>query len=226
MRPTVVLFDVDGTLITTGGAGRRALERAFETAFGEPGVFDFSFGGMTDYAIIRGGLTASGRDATAESIRAVLDVYLDALTHEVRAADVYRVHVGIHEALDALERLPNVAVGLGTGNIERGARIKLDRARINHRFEFGGFGCDAEDRAELIGVGAARGAARLGCDRNDCRLVIVGDTPKDVRAAHDNGGECIAVATGGCTADELRDAGARWVVDDLSCLNVSDLFAS
>ena len=225
MTPTIVLYDVDGTLITTGDAGRLALEHAFEEAYQRPGVFDFSFAGMTDRAILRGGLRRSGLPDDARALERIMDVYLDVLRREVEAAERYFVHSGIVRSIEALLGAPNVAVGLGTGNIEKGARIKLDRARLNDYFGFGGFGCDAEDRAELIAAGAHRGAQRLGRPLDQCRLVIIGDTPKDAAAAHANGGECIAVATGGCTREELDQCGARWVFDDLGDVDVLSILA-
>lgn len=223
MTHTIVLFDVDGTLITTGGAGRRALERAFDVALEHPGAFDFSFAGMTDRAIIRGGLEGSRFPATDEMVERVMGVYLEVLRDEVESADRYFVHAGILDAILALHAIPNVEVGLGTGNIEAGARIKLDRAELNPHFAFGGFGCDSEDRAELIGAGARRGAERLGLSLEECQLVIIGDTPKDTAAAHANGGECIAVATGGASREDLEASDARWVFDDLDGVSVPEL---
>ncbi len=216
-RPTVVLFDVDGTLITTGGTGRKALQRAFERVHGRPDACaHFSFAGMTDRAIFREGLRAIGADTEPVSIDALLASYLAHLEREVAEAPVYRVHAGIVSALDALYALSHVALGLGTGNVEAGARTKLARVDLNRYFSFGGFGCDAEDRAVLIRVGAERGAVLLGEPLAACRLVIVGDTPKDVAAAHANGGECIAVATGGASYEALVDAGAEVVCHDLT----------
>jgi phosphoglycolate phosphatase-like HAD superfamily hydrolase len=120
---------------------------------------------------------------------------------------------GVLELLDALEGSRGVALGLGTGNIEAGARIKLTPARLSERFAFGGFGCDAEDRAELLEAGARRGAAALGAARARCRVVIIGDTPLDVAAAHAIGAECLAVATGNFDVDALQ--GAERVVERL-----------
>src|SRR4051812_2638268 len=119
-RPTVLLFDVDGTLVTTGGVGRRALERAFERAYGRADACtSFRFDGMTDRGIARQGLAAIGVEPTTERIDALLDVYLGVLVEEVDAADParYRVHAGMREAIDGgLSR--GCAVGLGTGNIK------------------------------------------------------------------------------------------------------------
>ena len=216
-RPTVVLFDVDGTLITTGGTGRRALERAFERVHGRADACEhFSVAGMTDRAIFRKGLQAIGAPGTEAEIDHLLESYLAHLAAEVARAPVYGVHEGIVGALEVLSAEAHIAVGLGTGNVEAGARTKLERVDLNHYFAFGGFGCDAEPRAELIRVGAKRGAARLGVPLSACRLVIVGDTPKDVAAAHANGGECVAVATGGASFDDLVAADGDLVCHDLT----------
>jgi phosphoglycolate phosphatase-like HAD superfamily hydrolase len=158
-------------------------------------------------------------------VERVMAVYLDVLRDEVKNAERYFVHPGILDAILALRSLPGVAVGLGTGNIEEGARIKLDRAELNPHFAFGGFGCDSEDRAELIAAGARRGADRLGRALDQCQLVIVGDTPKDTAAAHANRGQCIAVATGGASREELEASGARWVFDSLEDVSLPELLA-
>ena len=223
MRPLVVLYDIDGTLISTGGAGRRALERTFAEAFGRPGNFDFPFGGMTDRAIIRGGLRATGLDDDDESIEFVMRSYTDVLVDEIATTERYVVHPGVWESLDALAAFDDVAIGLGTGNVEVGARIKLERAGLNESFAFGGFGCDDEDRALLIAAGARRGADRLGAPIDECRLIIIGDTPKDVAAAHANRGECVAVATGGSTRAALEESRPRWVFDDLAGIDWPEL---
>lgn len=220
MTPTIVLYDVDGTLISTGGAGRRAIERAFEAAFERTATFEFSFAGMTDRAIVRGGLRGASLPDDDDHIDRVMDVYLEVLRAEVRKTPRYLVHPGIVESIEQLLGFSEVAVGLGTGNIEAGARIKLERAGLNRYFDFGGFGCDAEDRAELIGAGARRGAHRLGRTVEECRLIVIGDTPKDAAAAHANGGDCLAVATGGASREALEACGARWVVSDLTQLHV------
>ena len=120
------------------------------------------------------------------------------------------------ETLDAARALPEVAVGLGTGNIREGARIKLERVGIYDRFAFGGFGCDAEDRTELIRRGAKRGADRLGANRDRCRVVVIGDTPKDVAAAQAIGAECVGVGTGSFSAEQLLAAGARRAFSNLA----------
>jgi len=217
MTPTVLLFDVDGTLVSTGGAGGRALRGALERE-GYPADATFSYAGMTDRAIVRRHLAEAAIHATDAIIDAVLERYLTLLAEEVDQApeETYVLHEGTMEALDAAESRGGIAVGLGTGNVERGARIKLGRVGASERFAFGGFGCDAEDRAELIAVGAERGAARLGVPRSECRVVVIGDTPRDVSAALSNDAECLAVATGRYSLDALRAAGATHAFDSLA----------
>ncbi len=214
--PTVVLFDIDGTLLTSGGAGRRAIDRAFGAQFGRTDACaNLSLAGRTDRAIVRYALQAIGVVATAAAIEAVLDAYLGFLVQEVAVTADCRLHPGVAETLAALEDRPDFAIGLGTGNIEKGARIKLGQVGIADRFAFGGFGCDHEERGELLGIGAARGAARLGVERQACRVVVIGDTPRDVEAARHIGARSIAVATGPYTAEELAASGADHVFADL-----------
>ena len=216
-NPTIILFDVDGTLIASSATGRKALERAFMERHGRSDACDhFSFAGMTDRAIFREGLRTIGAEVTEAEIDATIALYVTYLAGEVESAEHYGLHPCILEALDALVDLPHVALGLGTGNVERGARTKIERVRLNHYFEFGGFGCDAEPRAALIRVGAERGAARLGLPLEACRLIIVGDTPKDIAAAHANAGICIAVATGSYSHEALVESGGDLVCHDLS----------
>lgn len=208
MKPTVLLFDIDGTLVSTGGAGRRSIERAFIEHTGTAAVLDFSFAGMTDRAIVRLGLSQAGRTADAAAIAAVLASYLRALEEEVAAAPQFVVHEGVTEALAAAAGWAGHVMGLGTGNVRDGARVKLGRAGLYDRFTFGGFGCDAEDRAELLRTGAERGAAMLGAPRAECRVVVIGDTPKDVAAALAIGAEAIGVGTGPYSAENLIACGA------------------
>jgi phosphoglycolate phosphatase len=221
MRPTVYLFDIDGTLISTGGAGRRSMEGAFAELFGARGVaaIEFSFAGMTDRAIVRNGLVALEGPAAPHdlaSIERVLEAYLARLADEVRRAETYVVHPGVRSILDWLPKTAATAIGLGTGNVRRGAYAKLTRGDLHDAFAFGGFGCDAEDRTELLRVGARRGAAALGLPLDECRIVVIGDTPKDVSAAHGIGAECIGVGTGGFAPEALRDLGAHHAFDDLA----------
>jgi phosphoglycolate phosphatase len=219
MRPTVLLFDIDGTLVTTGGAGRRAISRAFETLHGRRDACDsFSLSGMTDRAIVRKALSIIGAEISAMAIDAVIGSYLSFLDEEVeRTADAeYFVHAGMREAVAESRARQGVAVGLGTGNVREGARVKLERVGIYDQFAFGGFGCDHEDRVELIRHGARCGAQLLGAPLEECRVVVIGDTPKDVDAAKGIGALCIGVGTGNFTAAALREAGADFAFSDFT----------
>jgi phosphoglycolate phosphatase-like HAD superfamily hydrolase len=180
------------------------MEGAFERVTGRrDACAAFSFAGMTDRAIARAGLRAVGARADEGDIDALLDAYVALLEDEVAGSPGFRVLEGVPAALAAAEARERCAIGLGTGNVRPGARVKLDRAGLFERFAFGGFGCDHEDRAELLRAGAARGAALLGATEAACRVVVIGDTPKDVDAARRIGAECLAVATGSYDAAAL-----------------------
>ncbi len=223
-RPTVLLFDIDGTLVTTGGVGRLALERAFEIHHGRADACAFRLDGMTDRAIVRTALRALGAADSDAAIDAVLAVYLEVLADAVARADdqSYRLHAGMLAALDASRKEERIAVGLGTGNVREGARLKLERVGVFDRFAFGGFGSDHEDRTELIRCGALRGAARLGVPLEACRVVVIGDTPKDVAAAKGIGAESIGVGTGHFSPDDLIACGATHAFADLSATGALD----
>lgn len=217
MRPTVLLFDIDGTLISTGGAGRRAIESAFARRFGRADAFTgFSFGGMTDRAILRAGLSAIGRAPDEGEMDELIALYLGILAEEMAAESACIVHPGVEPALDAVVGRARVAVGLGTGNVREGARLKLTKKGLYQRFSFGGFGCDHELRHELLRIGAERGALELGAPLGECRVVVIGDTPKDIDAAKAIGAECIAVATGFFREDALAACGPTRVFRDLT----------
>jgi phosphoglycolate phosphatase-like HAD superfamily hydrolase len=218
MRPTVLLFDIDGTLVTTGGVGRRALERVFEELYGRSNALSaIRLDGMTDPSIVKGGLAAIGAEVSAAAIERVLETYVRILEDEVAKADParYRLHRGMAEALERAASTANVALGLGTGNIREGARLKLNKVGVYDRFTFGGFGSDHEDRPTLIRRGAERGAAQLGAELSTCRVVIVGDTPKDVAAAQAMGAESIGVGTGSFRPPDLMAVGATAAFHDL-----------
>jgi phosphoglycolate phosphatase-like HAD superfamily hydrolase len=181
---------------------------------------------MTDRAIIRGGLERVGLPADDATIDRICATYLDALADEMPTSKGFVVHPGVRELLDALTERDDVAVGLGTGNLREGARIKLEHAGIHHHFLFGGYGCDHELRPEIIRLAAERGAAHLGRPLDACRVVVIGDTPRDVEAARAVGAETLAVETGGIASDVLRAAGATWVVPDLTAAGVFELLVS
>lgn len=217
MRPTVLLFDIDGTLISAGGAGRRAVERAFLAECGRADQLEgVAFNGLTDPIIVRAGLERLGLAPDPARVDAILTAYLAVLPEELERAAAFHVKPGVGALLAALAERDGVAVGLGTGNLRTGAMLKLARAGLHEHFAFGGYGCDHADRAELLRIGAGRGAERLGAPVEGCRVVVIGDTPRDVAAALAIGAACVGVATGGCDPATLRAAGADLAVDDLT----------
>lgn len=214
--PTILLFDMDGTLLTTGGAGRRALARALEEVYGRDDLLDFQMAGLTDRLIVRTALEQGGLPHTETDLDTVLDRYLKYLGPEVAQAEGYRVFPGVEDLLLRLWARRKVALGLGTGNLEPGARTKLARGDLNRFFKFGGFGSDAEDRAALLWTGVRRGADRLSLPVERCKVTVIGDTPRDVAAALDLGFRCVGVATGPHSRQELLHAGASAALDDFT----------
>lgn len=215
--PTLFLFDIDGTLLLTGGAGRRSFERAFAEVTGRPDALStISFGGMTDKGIAHAGLEAAGIEVDDARVEALFEAYLKALAEELLRTPKYTIMPGVHDVLAKLKQLGYAAIGLGTGNLRRGAEAKLRHGQLWEQFTFGGFGCDHEQRGALLRAGAERGAQQLGVPLEDCRIVVIGDTVRDVDAAKEIGAECIGVETGGVEASVLHARGANAVYRDLT----------
>lgn len=214
MRPTVLLFDIDGTLLTCGGAGQRAMRAAFAGLHGAPEACAFPYAGRTDRGILREALARAQSPTDEATLLRTAAAYLAHLGPALAESAGFAVLPGVPALLDALPPSRDRAVGLGTGNLAAGAAQKLAHAGLADRFSFGGYGSDHADRARALALGAQRGAARLGRAATDCRVVVIGDTPRDVAAAHAIGAECLAVATGPYPAEAL--AGAHTVVDRLS----------
>lgn len=219
---TLVLFDIDGTLVLTGRAGMRALDRALADVGGRPGALDgVAVAGRTDCAIITDALRVVGAEAGETTLEAVRERYCTYLADEILRDTPHpkRVLPGVGEALGALgslEAAGAVAVGLLTGNFQRGAKIKLEYFDLWRRFRFGAFGDRHVDRRDLVPL-AIDAAARAGAGTFSAEhTVIVGDTPADVDCAHAHGAKAIAVATGTYGLDALRASGAEVVVPDLS----------
>ncbi len=216
-RPMIFLFDIDGTLVSTGGAGTRAMGWAFEAVHGRRDACDsFSLGGMTDRAIIRKALRVIEAADDDARIDHVLATYLERLKVEMAGAQDARVLAGVPAAIALAQARQDSAVGLGTGNVRQGAETKLGAMGLMQHFAFGGFGCDNEDRGALLAAGARRGAQQLARRLEECAVLVIGDTPKDVLAARAIGAQCLAVATGPFQLDVLRATDADWVVEDLT----------
>jgi phosphoglycolate phosphatase len=216
----LVLFDIDGTILWTDGAGRRAVFGALVEHFGVVDAGDHRFDGKTDPQIVRELLKKAG--ATDAEIDARLDHILESyyalLREELDGAD-HREHVfpGVHELLDELERRDDVVLGLLTGNIEAGARAKLTAVGIApHRFVVGAFGSDHHHRPELPEIARRRAERVLGQPIAGRDVVVIGDTPADVACGVGIGARAIGVATGRYSVDELEACDAAAVFPDLT----------
>jgi phosphoglycolate phosphatase len=212
-----ILFDIDGTLIRSGGASDRAWQRAFEELHGvDVEIAEVTGKGVPDPAVGRQAFEASmGREATDEEMAALLARRLEYLPEEVERSDGYRVMPGVEELLEGLLERGSL-LGLTTGNVEGAAQIKLARANLNRFFSFGGYGSDSPDRTELTKTALERGALLAGQAIDLATAFSVGDTPRDVEAGHGAGIRVIGVATGGYTVPALLEAGADAAVEDLT----------
>lgn len=203
----LVLFDIDGTLLWTDGAGRRAMEGALETVFGTRGDPSYRYDGKTDQQITREQMRASGIDDATIDARMddALDEYVRRLGGELeRDPSAARLCAGVPALLDALEAHGDNTLGLLTGNIERGARRKLAAVGLDFaRFRVNAFGCDHHSRPELPGVAQRRAREFLGYDIPGADIVIIGDTPSDIDCGRSLGVRAIGVATGRYSVDEL-----------------------
>ena len=225
MRHALFLFDIDGTLVSSGGAGRRALEAALEAHLGgavrreEPWLGGLKLDGMTDRLIVREAMLALARPFDEALCDRILTTYADRLEQEIGGPG-YAVLPGVEALLPALAARGSV-VGLCTGNIVRGARIKLRRGGLDRWFGFGeadpnGFAEDGEARERIVVAALRRGAARLGRPLDPAEALVIGDTPRDVAAAQAAGCPVLAVATGRFTVEDLRREGADHAVASLA----------
>jgi phosphoglycolate phosphatase-like HAD superfamily hydrolase len=208
-----VLFDIDGTLLITGGAGAAAWQRAFAELHGvEANIDEHTDAGMTDPEIAAIVFReVIGREGTeAERAQAIV-AYLRHLPDTIEESAGYRVMAGIERLLPTLVQ-KGILLGLVTGNIEAAARIKLARAGLNRFFSFGGYGSDASDRTELTRAALHRAGMVLGAGMAAGDCLAVGDTPRDVTAGHGAGIEVVGVATGSYSVEQLRDAGADYAI--------------
>ena len=214
--PIAILFDVDGTLISTGGAGTRSWRGAFEELHGIPAdIGEYSEAGMTDPVVGRSTFrSVLHRDPTDAEMESLLAAYLERLPTEVQASDRYRVLPGAEDALRSLHRTGRVT-GIVTGALEEAARAKLARGDLNRFLPFGGFGSDSADRIELTRRAIERGAALIRRELPPERVHVLGDTPRDMEAAAGVGAVPIGVTTGTYTADALKLAGAKVVIPTL-----------
>lgn len=215
----LLLFDVDGTLLDAGGAGRAALEGAMLEVYGTAGPIDeFAFDGLTDPDIVRTLLSMAGlEDAVIDARLASLwPSYDGRLEGELlrRRAHV-TAYPGVPELLERLQAEPRFWLGLLTGNVERGAWKKLRACALDEPFGFGAFGSDAERRVDLPPIAMRRAHAATGISFQREETILIGDTPKDIECARAGGARVLGVATGRFSMQELEEHGADWVLPGL-----------
>lgn len=215
--PSLVLFDVDGTLITSGGAGARSWRYAFDRLHGVPADIDsHSQAGETDPVVARKTFEgAIGREPTERELASIFALYLRRLSHEVATSEGYRVLDG---AVELLTRLSDAGIMLGivSGGMEGAARVKLGRGDLNGFFLFGGYGTDSADRTKLTSAAIARASLLHHHGVDPARVCVVGDTPLDVAAAKAAGAVSVAVASGAYSVEALASAGADHVLPNLA----------
>lgn len=200
----LILWDIDGTLLRTGRAGIIALTRAFAQLHGrEPDMSRVEVAGRTDKWITAQMLERNGRPVTPQHIHDLIDAYLALLPDEI-ATRPGRVLPGVQTLLDTLRARADIAQGLLTGNVQRGARIKLEHYRVWHYFEFGAFGDDSALRNELGPHAVRRARERHAVEFPAVHTFIIGDTPHDIECGKAIGARTIGVATGSYTVEQLQ----------------------
>jgi len=211
-----ILFDIDGTLIITGGAGAESWRLAFDELYGIPAdIGEFTDTGMTDPDVGRKTFEAvMHRKPERKEFTRLLERRLFYLHQTVTDSDGYRVLAGVQDLLPKLIE-DGYLLGLVTGNLEAAAHIKLHRAQLNRFFSFGGYGSDSTDRGELTRIALRRGALVYGEPLTPDQAIVVGDTPHDVQGAHAAGMKCVGVASHHFNVDQLRDSGADYALDSL-----------
>jgi phosphoglycolate phosphatase len=214
----LILFDIDGTLCLTGGAGGRAMLRAFEDVFGfNNDGKSISMAGRTDAWIVAQLAAQHGLSSDAASLQRFKDAYIGHLSREIHSPGPRKgVLPGVRPLLDRLTERNEGCLALLTGNFERGARLKLEYFDLWRYFTCGAFGDQLEERNLLLGEAIVRAAACGWPQVDPSEVLVIGDTPLDVAVAVAGGARSLAVATGDYTVDALRASGADVVVEDLS----------
>src|ERR1700726_2307550 len=219
MQRRLLLFDIDGTLIHSGGAGVHALKRALTERHGiEDDLHDIEIAGMTDSGIVISILNKHKIPATQGNIAAFLDSYVHFLSRELPRRKG-KLLPGVLELLKKLKSRKHLVLALLTGNVSRGAQLKLGHYGVWHFFEFGAFADDHQDRNQLGAFARARAKEKHGREFSAAEIDVIGDTPRDITCGKAFGARTIAVATGTWSHDELAKHQPDFLIDDLSDAN-------
>jgi phosphoglycolate phosphatase len=213
----LVLFDIDGTLVHTGGAGIKAFAKVFQTEFNAHDGFEkLKFAGRTDVSLVREFFKYHNVAETLKNFDRFFERYVFWLDY-ILAHSHTEACPGVWEFIGALKKLPNSPlIGLLTGNIRLGAEIKLRHFDLWKEFEIGGFADDNEDRDLIAAAARDRGRRILGKNLRDDEILVIGDTPFDIRCGRAINAKVLAVATGGATLEELKRYQPDWAVEDLT----------
>jgi len=219
----LLLFDLDGTLMLSGGAGMRAMNQAFFELFNQPDAFNgIQPDGKTDPLIFKEMLSKKGLHVPDMELACseFHNKYIHFLADEMPKSQGARLMPGIPELLTSLTAIQDLALGLLTGNFEMGARLKLARFDLNKYFPFGAFGSDDEDRVRLLDYALERAKVNLGTDVPEPQdVLVIGDTPRDIACGKARKCATVGVATGSFSIDALSESGADFVFKDLSDVN-------
>jgi phosphoglycolate phosphatase len=212
----LLLFDIDGTLIHSGGAGVHALKSAFKERFGiDDDLRNIEIAGMTDSGIVVSILNKHKIPASNENMSAFLDSYVHFLSLELPRRKGTLLP-GVLELLERLKSRPHLVLALLTGNVSRGAQLKLEHYGVWHFFEFGAFADDHRDRNRLGSFARARAKEKHGREFSASAIDVIGDTPRDIACGRALGARTVAVATGTWSRDELSKYDPDFLIDDLS----------
>jgi phosphoglycolate phosphatase len=212
----LVLWDIDGTILCAGKAGEKAFDLAFRSCFGVEGTIGvLNYHGRTDVFIANHLLNHYGIPATLKNVHRLVEAYVENLREQLPQAPLAKTHPGVLGLIEELHQRRDVAQGLLTGNIQQGARAKLEHFNLWHYFEFGAFADDSQHRNDLGPFALARAKDKHGREFAPSEVYIVGDTPFDIECARVIGAHCIAVATGTFSMEQLREGNPLVVLPDL-----------
>jgi phosphoglycolate phosphatase-like HAD superfamily hydrolase len=220
----LILFDIDGTLVHTGGAGVKAFAKVFATEFGATDGFErLKFAGRTDVSLVREFFGYHGIAATTENFRRFFERYVFWLDHILRESRT-EMCPGVREFMEQLRGLPQPPLlGLLTGNIRLGAEIKLRHFDLWTTFETGAFADDHEERDQIAAIARQRGSAILNNLLKDDQVLVIGDTPLDIRCGRAIRAKVLAVATGGAKLEELEPHKPDWLIPDLRSVSAEEV---
>lgn len=218
MKKKLLLFDIDGTILRSGGASQIAFSKAFEQLFGVANAWgDLRAHGMTDPLIFRELASRNlGRALSSDEYAKLVDTYISHSERELAIAPNFRLMPNVTKLCEVLSAVPEFALGIQTGNFRKTADLKLKKAALSHHFSFGGYACDSERRAEFVRVAIRRGEEIHKTKFSSADTFVIGDTIHDIAAARAVGAKVIAVATGPAPIEELKAHSPDYVFPDLS----------